>query len=320
MDSLSLTVRVTRPLVSVEGKSVENEYHYKLANSKFCVDVGYAWRVYAYLEGKYILENPIRVEYRGIWKDDFKWAVEKNVNIAKNPELLNYEISIDTSEKSWGFSITRNAIFFSDSRPIDGMFSWHWLGDLFKMMGKQVNTQSSDSLFELWDKLYPGTIEKKVWYPVGNTWTINKPKLLLDYFMFQRKDSLFFAPGPLVKTQFAVGSLDTPVCNFGRMPPPPPIGDAAWKDTLLVAVGDSVVIDGFYVHFPWANIWGKANISRKVKRTKSKIEVNVSHIFAKVGDTKPFVYFDSGDENRKCLTKVEAMWEGDYKTIFIGER
>lgn len=320
MDTLGLVIRVERPLISLVGRSVQNEYRSKIMNSKFCVDASYALTVYAFLEGKGIVESPFRVEYRGLWKEDFKWVVERNSNIAKNPDFQSAVLSIDSSEKSWGYSIGRGRFFYSEPKPIENVFLPKWIRDLIHMDNDTIKSSNQDSLYTRWNIRHPKTIIKQPYGYFGGSWTITQPKLLLDYFLLQRKDSLFFVPGPLAKTKFAIGSLDTPVCNFGRMPPPPSIGNAAWKDTLLVAVGDSVVIDGFYVHFPWANIWGKANISRKVKRVKSKIEVTVSHIFAPVGDTKPFVYFDVGDENRKCLTKVEAMWEGEYKTIFIGER
>ena len=320
MDSMSLTIRVTRPLVSIEGQTVQHEYHQKIFKSKFCIDASYAWRVYAFLEGKFIWENPIQVEYRGISKDDFKWVVDRNPNIAKNPGSLSFTIAIDTAERSWGYSGVFQHVYFSDSKKIEDIFEPNSVKRLFEMIGEKPDSASNNYLYTLWNKRFPGMFRKEIRNQYDEVWINTKPKRLADYLLFQRKDSLYFVPGPLVKTKFAIGSLDAPVCNFSRMPPPPSIGNVAWRDTLLVAVGDSVVIDGFYVHFPWANIWGKANITRKVKRSESKIEVQVSHILAKVGDTTPFVYFASKDDNRKCLTKVEAMWEGEYNTQFIGER
>ena len=320
MDSMSIDYTVTLPLISLIGRPVSHDYKTVVKNSKFCLDASFAMRFYANLKGTYIRAKYIDVEYRGFRKDDFKWVVERNLNIAKIPDFQSAVLSIDSSEKSWGYSIGRGRFSYSESKSIGNVFLPKWIRDLVRMDNDTINLRNQDSLFSRWNSRHPNTIIKQPYKDFGGSWTITRPKLLLDYFLLQRNDSIFFAPGPLVKTQFAVGNLDAPVCNFGRMPPPPSIGNTAWKDTLLVAVGDSVVIDGFYVHFPWANIWGKASISRKVKRVKSKIEVTVSHIFAPMGDTKPFVYFDVGDENRKCLTKVEAMWEGEYKTIFIGER
>ena len=330
MDSMSMTITVTRPLVSIEGRTIEHKYHKTILNSKFCIDASYALRLDAQLSGAYIRAKYIGIEYRGISKDDFKWVVDRNPNIAKGPssytiESLQYTISIDTAERSWGYSGVFQHVYFSDHKKIEDMFEPNSMKLLFEMIGEKPDSTSNNYLYSLWNIRFPGMFRKEIRQQYDEVWINTKPKQLVDYFMFQRHDSIYFVPGPLVKTKFATGSLDFPVCNFSRMPPPPPIGNVAWRDTLLVAVGDSVVIDGFYVHFPWANIWGKANITRKVERTGTKIRVTVSHILAKVGDTTPFVYFNSVYFNsdadyRKCLTKVEAMWEGEYNTQFIGER
>jgi hypothetical protein len=320
MDTMTLSLSVTRPLISLEGKALDHKYISKVTDSKFCIDATYAWRLYAHLSGAHIRTMYIDVEYRGIWKDDFKWVVEKNPTLSRTPDFQSAKLAIDSADTSWGYSIGRGRYFYSESKQFSNLLLPKWIFDLNKMDGESSNVQDKDSLFTRWNKRHPNTILKQQYQFFGESWTLVQPKLLLDYHLAKRKDSLYFVPGPLVKTKFAVGRLDAPVCNFGRLPPPPAIGNPAWQDTLLVAVGDSVVIDAFYVHFPWTKIWGKATISRKIGRKGSKSQLDVSHIFAPVGETRSFMYWQSSDAYRKCLTKVESMWAGEFNTHFIGER
>ena len=204
---------------------------------------------------------------------------------------------------------------------MDDMFSQAWLPLLFQMQGEIPPSKNSDTLFDAVERRFSGLIKQEPWQKYEETWTITKPKYLADYWLQKRNDSLFLAPGPLVKTKFAVASLDSPVCNFGRMPPPPPIGNPAWKDTLLLAVGDSVLIDGFYVHFPWVKKWAKVIFTQKLARSPGKVEINLAHVFADAGDTTSFFFWSGNDaynysDRKKCLTKAEQMWKGEYKTHF----
>lgn len=315
-DSLRIEMWVRRPLLDLKGNNKNSEYAYTVMNSKFCLTANFAEELSATIYGKNIKPSGFFVSGMSLHRSQYKWVVERDTNASQTPIYRDYGISIDTLGASWGFSISRERIKYSDGNNTDGMFSEHWLKDLFKMVGRDAQNYSTDSLFAIWDSLYPGSIVKKEWYPIGGTWTINNPKLLLDYHLQQKGDSLYFVPGPLVKTKFAVATLDTPICNFGRMPPPPSIGDPAWRDTILVAVSDSVVLDGFYVHFPWMDRWGKAVLDRKVHRKKSKTEIKVTHVFAKVGETKPFSFWTNDEKhyaNRsRCRTKVDSLVATKY--------
>lgn len=322
MDTLTLNVRIDRPLMNPQGKVVRHSYVTKITDSKFCIDGKFSMSLTAHLSGKYIAAHYFSVMYRGLKRDDFKWIVERNENITTRPEFESHHITIDTAERSRGVSVLfkeTNRI----SRNGEMLFRPRWIASLLKMSGVKADSNSFDSLFNLWDSKYPNSIIMKEWYPIGNTWTISKPKFLFDYHMFQRADSLFFVPGPLAKTKFIPASLDTPICNFGRLPAPPPIADPAWRDTLLVAIGPTPVLDAYYVHFPWIGKWAKVILDQQIEITKTKIGVNVTHVFADVGDTKLFVFWNSPNnsyvERKKCLTKVESMWAGEYGTVFMGE-
>lgn len=321
-DTLTLKVSIDRPLMRRGGGVVNHDYVYSITDAKFCIEGNFVMSLKAHIFGENIRADYFEVVYRGLNRKDFKWVVERNESMAEPPKLWNHHITIDTAERSRGFSV-----LFKESHALSNygemLFRPKWMKSLLEMAGirSNINTKNEDSLFRAWDTEFPGTIAKTRWGLVGDTWTMSKPKYLFDYLMLQRHDSLFFVPGPLSKTKFVPATIDTPICNFGRLPAPPPIADPAWRDTLLIAIGTTPVLDAYYVHFPWIGKWAKVIINPKIDRTKTKVDVQVTHVLADVGDTRPFLFWTGRDrtytDRRKCFTKAESMWAGEYTTHFL---
>ncbi|MDQ3003458.1 MAG: hypothetical protein M3Y08_19640, partial [Fibrobacterota bacterium] len=150
MDTLELTIWVTRPLMTLEGVALKQEYVKRLANSKFCIDASFVWRLSGYLSGPHIYSNHFRIEYRGIWKDDFKWVVERNPSLSKPPNRQNANLAIDAIDTSWGYSIGRGRYYYSESKQISNLLLPEWFLDLKKMAGDSSKSNDQDSLVALW--------------------------------------------------------------------------------------------------------------------------------------------------------------------------
>lgn len=64
------------------------------------------------------------------------------------------------------------------------------------------------------------------------------------------------------------------------------------------------------------DMWGKAVLDQKVHRKKSNTEIKVTHIFAKVGETKPFSFWTNSESNyanrTKCMTNVDSLVAAKY--------
>jgi hypothetical protein len=150
-----------------------------------------------------------------------------------------------------------------------------------------------------------------------------KPIYFADIIMDKRNDSLVLVTGPLVKTQFAPATIDSPACNLTRMANPPPLGSPAWKDSLVIAKGDSVLMDGFYAYFPWDNQWAKVLLDTVVTRKDDKVTVGYFPMQEKVNDRPTFPNKIDGYNafylRKKCLTQAEKMWAGEYNTTFKSE-
>jgi hypothetical protein len=194
---------------------------------------------------------------------------------------------------------------------------------LLQMAGLADSTIKGPLIYETWDKKFPGSIQLDP-EPQNTTHILKDIRYFADFLLEKKGDSLFFMRGPISSVKFAPASLDSPACNFGRMPGPPKVGDMLWKDSLLVAIGDSVVLDGFYYHIPWANTWGKAIIEQSVIHKNQPRGINFTSAADTVGQYDAFNFLTKHDEGysdrHKCKTKAESMWDGEYKLIFTPKK
>ena len=102
-DSLTLELLLTRPLFKISGQALQQRYGQVITDSKFCIEATYAFDLTAWISGKKINSDYMGVSGTSIWRDHFKWVVERREQTATSHRLQNYHISVDSVDRSWGF-------------------------------------------------------------------------------------------------------------------------------------------------------------------------------------------------------------------------
>jgi hypothetical protein len=311
LDTIIISATADYPLINLQGNTYEKEWTKTVTDGRFCLDAYFAISLTAFISGKHIRGKYISVMDTSVNVQDFKWAVEREPKMGPRPNLSSEIdfIASDTGAQR-GYSIISNRLVFHDKNELDVLIDPFNVRSLNEMDGIYIGEANDTAQLESWLSRHPGTIKKEPGEKIQNTWKFVRSKIGLDYYMIQKNDSLYFVPGPIAKTKFIPASLDSPVCNFGRLPGPPSVSDPRWRDTMLVAIKDVPVIDAYYVHFPWRKRWGKVILNPKIERNSTQVKVTVSQLLKDMSDTSTFYFWRVHDraftERQKCLTKVEA--------------
>jgi hypothetical protein len=319
-DTLLIKTTADYPLMELSGKIYTKDRSYKITDGRFCLDAYFSLKLVAWVSGKDIRGSYLSAMNKSLNVENFKWVVDRNPlmssTIRRGPETEVDFVVSDTGEE-WGYSVSEGRLRFKKDNEIDVRIYPERVKVLSQMENVILDGANVEQQLKSWLNRHPGTIKMEPGEGLTGTWKFVKPQVALDYFMVQNKDSLYLIPGPIAKTKFIPASLDSPVCNFGRLPGPPSLTDPRWRDSLLVAVHDELVIDAYYVQFPWCKKWGKVILDPKIRRDSSKVQVTVSQILKDMSDTSSFLFWRAPDEFQKCPTKVEAYRKMDqYRGVW----
>lgn len=316
-------VQVTRPLLTIKGDSKIDEYTKIVKAPNFCLNYGYAWDVTAFLKSDKFIAPTLSIG-RGMVRSNFKWVVEKRDTIIKDDNLTARSLVWGPSDTNRSFSSGIGGFPWKQSKDSNwGVGNAEEEIDLFSKMGGVYDGKKKKSeAVKEWVKSNPGifSLDSTVNPP---RYILLKPIYFADIIMERKSDSLVLVAGPLVKTKFAAATIDSPACNLTRMANPPPVGNIAWQDSLIIAVGDKVLLDGFYAYFPWNDYWAKVLLDTVLNKQADRTSIRYFLMQEKVKERPTFPNKIDGHNDfflrKKCLTKAEKMWAGEYNTTFKSE-
>lgn len=309
-EPLIITTRVQLPIMRDAEDVVQTESHKTVTNGKFCVDAYNALRFVSFVSAPNIMGDPISGMLQPVNVNDFKWVVDRSDRMGKRPNFDARYLLRAGGHENVGHSTYSGTILYikdgSDSMTVSPLQIKHIVEGAADT-DKNIDTAK---VHAKWENLSPNTLAVMRGGNRNGEWILGNGELITDFRIQVSGDTLRLLSGPLVKTKFIPASLDSPICNFGRLPGPPPLTDSRWRDSLSIAMRDTIMIDAFYVYSPENQRWGKVLFKPKITRDSRGVEIQFAKVIKPLSDTSSFLFWrvdDPGFQDRqKCLTKVEA--------------
>ncbi len=310
LDTLTITTRVSHPVLTGKGDVLESESRTSVTDGKFCVDAYNALGFNSTVRGQWVRGLPISGTYQSVNVKDFKWVVERIPRVGKRPNFDELNPLMAGRALSIGHSTYSGTIlYYPDSTHFSGVNPLQ-IRNIVLHHPSEGHELDTSGIIGKWNSRRPNTMEIRRGRDGKPQWILRDLEAITDFRLKESGDDLFIIPGPLVRTKFIPASLDSPICNFGRMPGPPPGDDPRWTDSLHVAIRNALRMDGFWVYSPEHQRWGKIMLKPEVIRDTNGVQLQFAQVIKPVSDTGSFFFWridDSGfQDDPKCLTPAES--------------